>query len=290
VLLRRSVTALLCAATLLVSACSEGDEPSGDEPPATSAPTPAEPEPMLGDDAAQPAQPAPAPRDGQCRLLRSDDVAAPTDDTEPVRCREPHTAQTFHVGRIPSGVVGDRSLPDTEGIAGYVTPRCNRRFARWIGGDADTRILSRLHSVWFLPSDEDLGLGARWFRCDAVAYGNGDEPTRLSADVSGALDATDALDTFGLCSEGSPERRDSVLLMCDRRRHDWRAFSVLRPEPGRRDSYPSRKARRQARQACSEAAREELDFPLEWRYGWQPPSRRAWRTGVRHGLCWVPVR
>jgi hypothetical protein len=288
-------------ATLLVGACTggdePGDEPGGAEPPATSSPsatdTPAEDEPatMLGeDDPEATEEPEPAPRKGECRLLQRDDVAAPTDDTRPVRCRQPHTAQTFHVGRVPADVVGDRAEPDTEAIAGYVTPRCNRLFARWIGGDRDTRILSRLHSVWFLPDDEDLALGARWFRCDAVAYGSGDEPARLPADVAGALDGDDALGDFGLCSEGSPEREDSVLLMCDRRRHDWRAFAVQRLEPGRRDSYPSRQARRQARRSCSDAAREELDFPLEWRYGWQPPSRRAWSTGVRHGLCWVPVR
>jgi hypothetical protein len=207
-----------------------------------------------------------------------------------VGCGSPHTAQTLDVGRIPRRVVGDPERPDTRAIADYVTPRCDRRFAEWIGGDRETRILSRLHAVWFLPSDQDLALGARWFRCDAVAFGAGDQPARLPRDVQDVLSDDGALDVFGVCSQGSPEQASSVRVMCDRRRHDWRAFEALRLQASRKDAYPSAASRRDARQTCSDASRAELGYPLEWRYGWQPPSRRAWSTGVRHGLCWIPSR
>jgi len=235
-------------------------------------------------------RPAPPPEVGECRLLGAGDISAPTDDTSPVPCRDPHTTQTLAVGRLPRSVVGRPRRPDTEAIAGYVTPRCDRRFARWIGGDQQTRILSRLHGVWFLPSDEELALGARWFRCDAMAYGVGDEPGPLPRDIEGVLSQPAALGTFGVCSDGSPEQASSLLVSCDRPRHDWRAFAAQRLPAGRRESYPDRATLRRARGACSDASREELGFPLRWRYGWQPPTPTAWATGVRHGLCWVPVR
>jgi hypothetical protein len=205
-----------------------------------------------------------------------------------VRCTRPHTAQTLDVGRLPARLVGGRHEPDARALAGYVTARCERRFARWIGGDRETRILSRLHAVWFLPSDEDLALGARWFRCDAVAFGTGEEPALLPRDVEGVLSDPGALDIFGACSKGSPEETRSVLVMCDQPRHTWRAFEVLPVQPTSEDRYPSAESRRVARGSCRDASREELGYPLQWRYGWQAPSRRAWATGVRHGLCWVP--
>jgi len=207
-----------------------------------------------------------------------------------VSCRDPHTTQTLAVGRLPRSVIGRPRRPDTEAIAAYVTPRCDRRFARWIGGDRRVQILSRLHAVWFLPADEDLALGARWFRCDALAYGVGQRPRLLPRTVEAVLADSDALATFGVCSDGSPEQARSVVVSCDRPRHDWRAFAAQRLRAGRGDAYPSRASLRRARQTCSNASREELGFPLKWRYGWQPPTPTAWADGARHGLCWVPVR
>jgi hypothetical protein len=206
-----------------------------------------------------------------------------------VRCGKRHTAQTFAVGRIPRDVIGQPSRPAPEAVAAYVTPRCERRFQRWVGGDRATRMLSRLHSVWFLPTDQDLALGARWYRCDAIAYVRADEPAGLPGSVEDALSQTGALDRFGVCSQGSPERSSSVLVMCGAKRHDWRAFSVISVRSSRRDAYPDRQGRTQARRECRNASRVELGYPLEWRFGWQPPSRRAWRAGTRHGLCWVPA-
>jgi hypothetical protein len=205
-----------------------------------------------------------------------------------VRCGKRHTAQTFFVDRVPRTVLADRSDPDAEAVAAYVTPRCERRFARWVGGDAETRILSRLHTVWFLPTDVDVRLGARWYRCDAIAYAEGDAPAQLPRDVEQVLSTPAGLTEFGVCSQGSPEKPDSVRVMCGRRPHDWRAFAAERLG-GRERAFPGRRARREARRECRDASREELGFPLEWRFGWQPPSRAAWRTGVRHGLCWVPT-
>ena len=286
---RRRLSAVLCAAALAAGGCTAEQPGTAKAPaPASAAPSSTQtPQPREPASPTPSPEPAPAPDVGDCRNLTAAAITAPTDATQPVRCTRPHTAQTLDVGRIPRRVVGDRAEPDPRAIADYVTPRCERRFVRWIGGDRETRILSRLHAVWFLPSDDDLALGARWFRCDAIAFGTGDEPALLPRDVQGVLSDPGALDVFGVCSRGSPEEVDSVLVMCDRR-HNWRAFDVLPVQPGRKNSYPSAESRRDARGSCRDASREELGYPLEWHYGWQRPSRRAWTDGVRHGLCWVP--
>jgi hypothetical protein len=283
--------ALVCSLLFAVTACT-AEDPAGDERTSQEPTTPvaaATPDERPEGSTIRPAlEPGALPQVGECRALSTRDIAAPGDDTPPVRCGRRHTAQTFSVDRIPRKVLADRSDPDAEAVAEYVTPRCERRFARWIGGDAETRTLSRLHTVWFLPTDREIRLGARWYRCDAIAYSEGAEPARLPRDVEQVLSTPGGLTEFGVCSQGSPERPDSVRVMCGRRSHDWRAFAAQRLG-GRDGPFPGRRARREARAECRDASRAELGFPLEWRFGWQPPSREAWRTGARHDLCWVPV-
>ena len=283
--------ALVCSVLFAVACCTtEGsarDEPSGQKPTSPATPATPEDEPQQAP-TRPPPEPGPRPRVGECRALTAQDIAAPGDDTPPVPCATRHTAQTFSVAGIPRAVLAGRSEPDAEAIAAYVTPRCERRFARWIGGDVEARVLSRLHPVWFLPTDADVRLGARWYRCDVIAYAEGDRPARLPRDVEQVLSTPEGLTEFGVCSKGSPERPGSVRVMCGRGSHTWRAFTAARLG-GRDRPFPGRRARREARRECSEAARTELGFPLEWLFGWQPPSRAAWRTGARHGLCWVPT-
>ena len=48
-----------------------------------------------------PRTPSKAPTLGACRMLTPDDVAEPSNTTEPVDCTEPHTAETFAIGELP---------------------------------------------------------------------------------------------------------------------------------------------------------------------------------------------
>jgi len=187
---------------------------------------------------------------------------------------------------MPAAVVGSTEDPDATAIAEHVIPRCDRRLARWTGGTREVRLLSRLHAVWFVPTTEDLALGARWFRCDVVAYAAQTRLAELPASTEGLLDVGDALDRVGLCSRGSPEDPDSIPVTCDRP-HGWRAFTVQPLAPGPGGGYPLRSELSAARTACSDSVREQLGFPLEWTYGWQPPSRASWDDGLRHGFCWI---
>lgn len=40
---------------------------------------------------------------------------------------------------------------------------------------------------------------------------------------------------------------------------------------------------------CSAAARETAQDPLDVTWAQEGPTRQRWRTGTRHGLCWVPT-
>jgi len=191
------------------------------------------------------------------------------------------------VGAIPKRVVGERKDPDTAAIAQFVTPRCERKFADHVGGARATRVLSRLQPVWFVPSRSELARGARWFRCDVVAFAATDALARLPRDSAGLLDASGALDAWGLCSTAAPTRRSAEQVICDRR-HSWRAFALIRLHgPG--DRWPGRDAIGAARRQCQDRARAEQGYPLRWTYGWQPPTRSQWRDGRRWGYCWAPT-
>lgn len=275
--------ALLCGAVLTVTGCTDAtSQGSPDRTPSSPGPTTATPPPEP-----DPPTPEPAPGPGRCYPLTEQNLAGASDDTAPVRCRDEHSSQTYHVGVIPARVVGETEDLDAEAVAAYVTPRCDRRFATWIGGTPARRLLSRLQATWFLPSTEGLSLGADWFRCDVVSYGRDDRLSALPTTTRGLLAGEDALDTYGLCSQGSPEDSDSTPVSCDRR-HDWRAFEVQELRPGGRGAYPPRSVLRAARGECSVSVRERLGFPLEWTYGWQPPTQAAWDDGLDHGFCWAP--
>jgi hypothetical protein len=228
----------------------------------------------------------PHPNEGDCHDLTAAQSRRPHDAALPVPCRRPHTTQTYYVGTFDLSIIGDRS-PSTADVAEFVTPRCDRRFVKWVGGDRSTRVLSRAHPVWFVPSDRDIELGARWYRCDLVVSASDDRLTELPRNTEDLLASSSALDEYGLCSRGSPERRGSDSVVCSKR-HSWQAFSAIRVRTKRDDAFPSRKQLRDARNRCRDRARRELDWPLEWKYGWQPPNRTQWTGGLRWGLCWVP--
>jgi hypothetical protein len=232
-------------------------------------------------------QSVPHPTEGDCHDLTATQSRRPHDAELPVQCRKTHTTQTYYVGTFDLGIIGDRS-PSTADVAEFVTPRCDRRFARWVGGERSTRILSRAHPVWFVPNDRDIRLGARWFRCDLVVSATEDRLATLPRNSANILASESALDEYGLCSRGSPERPHSDAVVCSRG-HSWQAFSAIRVHSkGSDDAYPTRKRMRDARDQCRAQARRELDYPLEWKYGWQPPTRDQWAGGLRWGLCWVP--
>src|SRR4051812_14950601 len=74
-----------------------------------------------------------APDVGACRLLSADDVAQPSNHTEPVPCDEPHTAQTYAVGPLPSRL--ENASYDDEELSSYAYRTCSQKFMRFTGAD-----------------------------------------------------------------------------------------------------------------------------------------------------------
>jgi len=228
----------------------------------------------------------PEPREGACHDLSNHQVSRAHDKQRPIKCRKEHTTQTYYVGRFKVDTFADQT-PDTAAIAAFVTPKCTRHFKRWVGGDRVTRALTRVHPVWFVPTTRDIKRGADWFRCDVLVSATDKRLDELPRDSEGMLDSDSALDEYGLCSRGSPDGPHSKTVICSQP-HTWRAFDMMRMRGYKSDDYPSREQRRASAKHCQDQARVQLDYPLEWRYGWQPPTPEQWATGVRWGICWVP--
>lgn len=232
--------------------------------------------------------PPPAPEVGRCYQLDWEEVTAPTSDAQPVPCSRAHTAQTFHVGTLDLVVDGHLLAVDSAHAQRQVTRTCARRFARYVGGDAERRRLSRLHAVWFSPTLAESDQGATWFRCDAVALAAPRTLAKLprSGGLEGVLDQERGANRFGLCGTAAPGDRGFERVICARR-HTWKALATIRVPGGA--GFPGVSAvRRAGEDTCRELVRERSGSPLRFQYGWEWPTREQWREGRRFGYCWAP--
>lgn len=274
--MRSAIAALGLA--LLLSGCTgeSGDATDTESPSPTPGPTQAAPEPER-------------PKEGACYRLTFDDATRPTNDDEPVRCSTRHTARTIYVGRL-SGLFDGRTPPvDSERVQRRIADRCPAQLARFVGGDAQARTLSRLQVVWFSPTLEEFEAGADWFRCDLIAFGAGGRLLRLPADIRlrRVLDRPIGLATFGLCGTTRPGARGFDRVAC-RLEHSWVAISTIGIPGGNR--YPGAAAVREAGEGvCADEVRSRSGSPLEFSYGWEWPTRRQWAAGQRYGICWAPA-
>lgn len=289
---RRSLLGTTAAAIALLAGCTgSGDQPrdpprtaSASGSPAASSTAPASPGPDAGPDAAPP----PAPEVGRCYRLSWDEATAPTSDAAPVPCGQTHTAQTFHVGTLDLVVDGHLLAVDSEHAQRQVARTCQRRLARYVGGDAEERRLSRLHAVWFSPTLAESDQGASWFRCDLVAPAASRSLARLPPPgrLEGILDREEGARRFGLCATSAPGSPGFERVTCSRR-HRWRALATIRIAGG--SDYPGvRAVRRAGNDTCRDLVRERSVSPERFRYGWEWPTREQWREGRRFGYCWAP--
>lgn len=280
--------AALCASVVLLAGCTTG----GDADPAATDPVPPSPSttaappdssPSTADVPVAPDQPEQA----DCYRFRYDELARTTTGRDPVDCAERHNAVTIHVGRLAR--VADGSALDSTAVRAKVGEDCRGRLARHLGGSTSDRKLSRFHAVWFVPTSEQLDQGAGWYRCDAVAFAASGRLAQLPRPrrLDGVLDRPAALSTYGLCGTAEPGSPRFERVICDRR-HSWRAVSTIRIRGTQ--EYPGIGVVRAAGDdTCRERVRRLSSSPLEFRYGWEWPTRDQWRHGQRHGYCWAPV-
>ena len=100
-------------------------------------------------------------------MLTPQDVAAATNATRTVDCREPHTAQTYAVGTMPAAL-SDAGYDD-RAVGAFAYDTCSKRFLRFLGADESLSMRTVLSWAWFRPSPAAWEKGARWYRCDVSA-------------------------------------------------------------------------------------------------------------------------
>jgi hypothetical protein len=199
-----------------------------------------------------------------------------------VPCHSRHTARTIFVGGLHSAATsatGGEPRPSTS---------CPQRLARFLGGTAKERNLTRFQVVWFTPSQAEAAAGAAWFRCDLVAFSRGDRllPLPTKGTLAQVLADPAALDTYGLCGTAAPGARGFARVVCGKP-HSWRAIDTIQLAGGR--TYPgTAKVRRAGESDCKSRAREKAADSLKFTYGWEWPTSEQWRTGQHFGYCWAP--
>ena len=140
---------------------------------------------------------------GECRLYDADAANAAVESSTPVSCDESHSAETFAVvDALPDPDDGD-SWTD-EVIATAARTVCgNTQHAAWLGVTPIDLGATRLSQTYFVPSARDVKAGARWIRCDSVAFAE-TEPTVLTG---GQREGVRAEGAFARCAAKLPSNQ-----------------------------------------------------------------------------------
>ena len=220
---------------------------------------------------------------GVCRTLTPDDVARPSNDSEPVDCSQEHTAQTYAVGSLPSAL--DHASYDADQVATFAYRFCNARFLAFTGADESLAMRTILSWAWFRPSEDAWKQGARWIRCDVV--GGGDQTktyVALPPDAKGLLLGRVA-DRWMVCAEGATVA-GAVKVACDQK-HDWRAVTTIVLGQSK-DPYPGDAAVQQrTKDFCSKSVGAWLNYPVDYDFGYSWFQSPEWDAGNRRSVCWA---
>lgn len=268
--LAHAAAAALLAGVL--SGCTSGG--GTPEPTPTPSPTPTT------------ATPVPAPAADGCHQLTWEEAVAPTaPPAHPVACDQPHTAQTYAVGRLDTLVDGHLLAVDSERVRQQVARECPQRLAEFLGGTPEERRLSMVRAVWFTPSLEESDAGADWYRCDAIAVAADGRLAELTGRLDGVLQ--DGGQQLGMCGTAEPGTPGFARVIC-REPHTWRAISTVDLPAG---DYPGAEAVRTAgEEPCQSAAQDVAEDALDYQWGYEWPTAEQWAAGQTWGICWAPDR
>lgn len=269
--LRTRLAGVLLPVVLLAVGCT-ADERQPDSPAPSAAPKPT-------------ATPVPLPEDGACYRLSFQDVLAPSNRAPEVPCRDEHTSMTYDVGTLDRVVDGHLLAVDSDRVLDRLAERCPERLADLVGGTRDQARLSMLRPVWFTPTLAQADAGADWFRCDVIAVAGQERLAPLPRRLSGALDSEEGRRTWGMCGTDKPDSEAFERVLCSAP-HSWRAVAVVDFEPGK---YPGEDTVRDRGQTpCEDAGRAVADDALNFRWGYEWPTREQWASGQTYGRCWAP--
>jgi hypothetical protein len=223
------------------------------------------------------------PERGACRLLTPADIQATSNDSPVVDCTEKHTAETFAVGEFPDDVAGEDI--DDPALGAYVFDTCEKKFAKFLGGNESLVMRATVTWAWFRPTEEAWDKGARWWRCDVV--GGGEESTELVTLPKTAKGILLGIpdDRWTVCVNGRTVT-DSEKIPCSRP-HTWRAVTTIKVgDPG--DDYPGdRVVEVRTRDYCSDSVGAWLNYPVKYDYGFTWFHEAEWKAGNRRSICWA---
>ena len=223
------------------------------------------------------------PSPGVCRVLSPDDVARPSDASDPVDCAEPHTAETYAVGSLPDRF--DHAAWDSDDLGAYAYRTCATKFMKFLGADESLVMRTVLNWAWFRPSQESWDAGSRWYRCDVV--GGGEQSASyvdLPATTKGLLLGRPD-DQWLVCAAGQSVDDATKIPCADQ--HDWRAVTTIKVGEDE-DDYPGdRLVEVRTRDFCSDSVGAWLNYPVTYDFGYTWFHKAEWEAGNRRSVCWA---
>ena len=269
----RLLSGLVLVLALALAGCSSGAETT--DP--VSGPGSGEPDPSVTETVA--ADPGPRPKVGECHALSWRQALAPEAQVDAVRCRQPHTAQTFAVGRLD--LDSGAHAVDSAQVQRRVRRTCTARLPRHLGTSPRDLRLTMAQAVWFTPGVDQVEAGANWFRCDVVVVAAQKKLLRLPPRTKGWGTAP----AIAMCATAEPGTKAFDRVACGST-HSWVAVSTV-DLPGRRLPRPQQV---QARMdpVCRAAARSRASDPLSFTWSQESPTQEQWDAGRRYGICWAP--
>lgn len=223
------------------------------------------------------------PKVGACRNLKRADVAEPTNAGKLVPCTEPHDAETYAAGKLPS-VFEDADYHD-QALDTWAYRTCGAALSQHLGATDSVVMRAILSWVWFRPSEKAWDDGARWYRCDVIGGGVGsrqylDLPTTTKGLMSEKPD-----DHWMTCARGA-DPDHGTKLPCSMP-HGWRAVTVIKVgEPGA--AYPGDAAvQKKSKDFCASSVAAWLGYPTDYDYAYTWFHEAEWKAGNRKSVCWA---
>ena len=222
------------------------------------------------------------PELGNCYRLAPDDTDRASSDSPVVPCTGRHTAQTFAIGTLPTGLGKDY---DSAAFGKWIYPRCQSSFERFLSVDGSQAMRVQLSWAWFRPSEKGWEKGARWYRCDLVG-GRGDATSYadLPTTAKGLFRAKPP-EQWLTCAKGATVLKSEKVPCTET--HDWRAVTTIKVADAK-DPYPGdRIVQVRSRDYCSDSVGAWLNYPVEYDYGFTWFHEAEWKAGNRRSLCWA---
>jgi len=238
-----------------------------------------------GDDRVDPEQvdAVESPELGACRVLTPEDVAKPDNATKTVDCEDPHTAETYAIGQLPSKF--DDVEYDDEELSNYAYRTCSKRFERFLGADESLVMRSVVSWAWFRPSEKAWDEGARWYRCDVVGGGDeSEEYVDLPPTAKGLLLGTPP-DRWMVCAQGA--RADSGAKVPCSEPHDWRAVTTIKVGLPTEDYPGDQLVKVKSREFCGRSVNAWMNYPVDYEFAYTFFHEAEWEAGNRRSICWA---